>query len=257
MHFSCLSGYTFTTMCERKIIASEQTELRVQQKALVEAFVLALKQKPLLVPSSFLDELSKKYNCSLIKLQRFFRQTDDPQQYLWKKEFMKTEQLREAYPGIPVGLKAELSSMLRRYRNPRRANPFPHLVWYKQAPWVSARTTFPVLGVTCLVREPVLKFNETWGEKSKHNLNVSRLTVGLVFHIGKTLEASSIRPVPGSQLAHTRLFIELNENIQRKESELLGHYFRQDYTRVATELLSIMDRTIESLGDTGFRYSDQ
>jgi len=224
--------------------------LQSQQKLLEQAFIKALRPQALIVSAQKIQSFSEMYQYPLNKIRKFLRQ-ESSDAYSWKPMIVRPAQIEGICPDMPVGLKAELQALLKKYRNPRRALPFAHLIWHKHPSWVKTTSRFPTIGVTCLVR-PLAIFHKERAER-RHNLRVDDATLALVFHIGSTSDESMIRLVPGTRLVHTRLFDTVFAIVDALRPELMQLFFQGQYEDLAQYLFKKINEAIAGLGDTSFR----
>lgn len=237
-------------MLIRKIIANQKALLQSQQKLLEQAFIKALRPQALIVSAQKIQSFSEMYQYPLNKIRKFLRQ-ESSEAYSWKTIIVRPAQIAETCPDMPPGLRAELQVLLKKYRNPRRTLPFPHLVWHKQPSWVKPISRFPTLGITCLVR-PLVTFHQERAER-RHNLRVDAGTLGIVFHIGQTKDESMIRLVSGTRLVHTRLFDTVFAIVDALRPDLMQLFFQGQYEDLAQCLFKKINEAIAGLGDTSFR----
>lgn len=242
-------------MWKLKLIAEGSSVLSAKQKLLEQAFKRALKPRRVTVNLEELKGLGQKHHYPLHKIQKFFEQDKvHPGQHFWKTNMLRTEQLTEICPDMPKALLDILDDYRRKQRSPKRSLPFPHLIWHKQTSWLKDSKRFPVIGVTCLVRPPVI-FHAERAERV-YSLRVDRMTLGIIFHPGSTPEDSSIRCIAGQRLVHTKIFEAFFDTVDSLRPKLIELFFQQKYAELSGSLFQGLNEAIDRLGDTGFKMAD-
>jgi hypothetical protein len=242
-------------MWKLKLIAEGITVLSAQQKLLEQAFRRALKPRQVVVALEELQGLGQKHHYPLHKIQKFFEQDKvHPGRYLWKTNMIRAEQLTAVCPDLPKELLAILDGYRSKQRSPKRSLPFPHLVWHKQTSWLKDNRRFPVIGITCLVRPPVIFHTER--AERVYSLRVDRMTLGIIFHPGSAPDDSAIRCIAGQKLVHTKIFEAFFDTVDSLRPKLVELFFQQKYAELSGVLFQSFNEAIDRLGDTGFKMAD-